>query len=100
MGYDGQGLRKTRQGILSPIVATPWVKHEGLGFDERMENPITMKTILRKDKDMLELAYSLGEGETMVSEGDNSLPPQPFCGALKKINDEKGSHVQPTPVIR
>jgi hypothetical protein len=46
MGYDGQGLGKRRQGILSPIVATPRAKHEGLGFDGRSENPITMKTIL------------------------------------------------------
>jgi tuftelin-interacting protein 11 len=58
MGYDGQGLGKRRQGILSPIVATPWVKHEGLGFDGRCENPMTMKTIFVKAKDMSELAYS------------------------------------------
>jgi hypothetical protein len=33
MGYDGQGIYKRRQGILSPIVVTPRAKHEGLGFD-------------------------------------------------------------------
>jgi len=33
MGYDGQGLGKRRQVILSSIVVTPWAKHEGLGFD-------------------------------------------------------------------
>jgi hypothetical protein len=30
MGYDGQGLGKRRQGIISPIVVTLRVKHEGL----------------------------------------------------------------------
>jgi hypothetical protein len=49
MGYDGQGLGKSRQGILSPIVATPWAKHEGLGFDGRSENSITMKKIFVKE---------------------------------------------------
>jgi len=44
MGYDGQGIGKTRQGILSSIVSTPWFKHEGLGFDYRMENPMTIMT--------------------------------------------------------
>jgi hypothetical protein len=33
--YYGQGLGKRRQGILSPIVATPRVKHVCLGFDQR-----------------------------------------------------------------
>jgi tuftelin-interacting protein 11 len=33
MGYDGQGLGKRSQGIISPIVATQRAKHEGLGFD-------------------------------------------------------------------
>jgi hypothetical protein len=50
MGYDGQGIGKRRQGILSPIVATPWVKHEGLGFNGRGENPMTMKTTFVKEK--------------------------------------------------
>jgi hypothetical protein len=85
MGYDGQGLGKRSQGILSPIVATPWFKHEGLGFDGRMENPMTMKTIFLKDKDMLHSwLCSSGEGETMVSEGGNPLPPHTSCGGLKE----------------
>jgi hypothetical protein len=41
----------------------PRAKHEGLGFDGRSENSITMKTIFVKEKDMPELACSLGEGE-------------------------------------
>jgi hypothetical protein len=54
---DGEKRNKERsEGILIPIVATPWVKHEGLGFDERMENPLTMKTIFVKAKDMSNLA--------------------------------------------
>jgi hypothetical protein len=50
MGYDGQGLGKRRQGILSPIVAMPKAKHEGLIFVGRSENSITMKTIFVKEK--------------------------------------------------
>jgi hypothetical protein len=42
MGCDGQGLGKRRQGILSPIIATPWVKHVGLCFDGIFENSMTM----------------------------------------------------------
>jgi hypothetical protein len=60
MGYDGQGIGKRRQGILSPIVATQWVKHEGPGFNGRSENPITMKTIFMKVKDMLNLSCTSG----------------------------------------
>jgi hypothetical protein len=75
MGYDGQGLGKSRHGILSPIIATPWVKHKGLIFDDRGAKPITMKTIFVKDKDKLESTYSLGEGETIGSDGGNRLPP-------------------------
>jgi hypothetical protein len=33
MGNDVQGIHKRKHGILSPIVAEPRVKHEGLGFD-------------------------------------------------------------------
>jgi hypothetical protein len=91
MGYDGHEVRKRRQGILNTIVATPWVKHEDLGFDGRGENPMTMKTKFVKEKNMLELAYSLGEGEIMVSEYGNPLPPQTSCGGLKERNDEKCS---------
>jgi hypothetical protein len=88
MGYDGQGLGKMRHGILSPIVVTPWSKHEGLGFDGRSENSITMKTIFAKGKYMLELACSSREGAIIVNEGGIPLPPQP-CGRLKKsINVE------------
>jgi hypothetical protein len=100
MGYDGQGIGKRRQGILSPIVATPWVKHEGLGFDGRVENPMTMKTIFVKDKDMSELAFSSREGETTISEGGIPLPPQPSCGRLKKGSDEKSLKTHPTPSLR
>jgi hypothetical protein len=75
MGYDGQGIGKRRQGILSPIVVTPRAKHEGLGFDGRSENSITMKTIFMKEKDMLELDCSSREGETIVNEGGIPLPP-------------------------
>jgi hypothetical protein len=39
LGYDGQGIGKRRQGIISTIVATLWVKHEGLGFNVRVEIP-------------------------------------------------------------
>jgi hypothetical protein len=100
MGYDGQGLGKRRQGILSPIVVTPWAKHEGLGFDGRSENSITMKkTIFVKEKDMPELACSSGEGETIVSEGVISPPPHP-CGRLKERNNEESLQTQPTPALR
>ena len=80
MGYDGQGPVKRRQGILIPIVATPREKHEGLGFDGKSENAITVKTIFMKEKDMLELDFSSGEGETTVNEGGSPLPPQISCG--------------------
>jgi hypothetical protein len=36
MGYDEQRLGIRSQGILIPIVASYMVKHEGLGFDERV----------------------------------------------------------------
>jgi len=57
MGYHGQGLGNRRQGILKPIVATPWVKHEGMGFDGKGKNP-TMKTTFVKVKNMTYLDYS------------------------------------------
>jgi hypothetical protein len=65
MGYDGQGLGKRRQGILSPIVAAPRVKHEGLGFDGRKEKAMNNKTTFVKEKDMEELACSL-EGRATI----------------------------------
>jgi len=77
MGYHGQGLGKRRQGNLSPIVDTPWDKHEGLGFDGRGGNSITMKTIFVKATYMPKWACS--SGATTVDEGDSSPPPQP-CG--------------------
>jgi hypothetical protein len=52
MGYDGQGLGEARQCILSPFVATTWVKYESLGFDGRNKNHTTMNTIFMKAKDM------------------------------------------------
>jgi hypothetical protein len=73
MGYDGHGIRKRRQGIMSPIVATLWFKHEGLVFNGRSENPMTMKIIFMKAKDMPKLACSLGE-VVAVSEGGIPLP--------------------------
>jgi hypothetical protein len=60
MDYDGQWLGKKRKCILSPIVAMPRVKHEGLGFDGKMENPMPMKKFFVKAKDMLDLSCSLG----------------------------------------
>ena len=45
-------------GITSPIIATMWVKHEGLGFDGRGIKNMIMKTIFVKEKDVPELADS------------------------------------------
>jgi hypothetical protein len=39
-----------RQGFLIPIIVTPWDKNEGLVFDGRSENSITIKTIFREGK--------------------------------------------------
>jgi len=89
MGYDVQGLANIRQGIMSPIVPTPWIKHERLGFDGIMENPITINTTFLKAKDMLELDFSSREEELLVSEVVNPLPPQPSCDRLKEGSDEK-----------
>jgi hypothetical protein len=52
MGYNGQGLGKRKQDILSPIIVALRVKHEGLGLDGRGENPMTMMTNFLKVKDM------------------------------------------------
>jgi hypothetical protein len=89
MGYDGKGIGNRRQGILSSIVATMWVKHKGLGFDGKGAKTMTMNTIFVKAKDMLELACSLGEGVATVSKGCIPLQPQPSCGILKEGNNEK-----------
>jgi hypothetical protein len=67
MGYDGQGIGKRTQGILIPIIDTPWVKHKGLCFDGILENSMTMKTTFVKDKDMSKLAFSLEE-RTVIQE--------------------------------
>jgi hypothetical protein len=56
--YDGKGIGKRRQGILSPIVTTQWVKHKGPGFNGKGENPMTMKTNFVKEKDIIELGFS------------------------------------------
>jgi hypothetical protein len=61
MGYYGQMIGRRIEGILIPIVATPWFNHEGLGFDGRGENFMTMKTIFLKVKDMIELNFSSEE---------------------------------------
>jgi hypothetical protein len=75
MGYDGQGIGRSRHGILSPIVATLWAKHEVLGFDGRSENSITMtKTVFVKATNIPEMACSSG-GETKMSKGVISPPP-------------------------
>jgi hypothetical protein len=58
MGYHGQGLCKRRQRTLSPFVAMPRAKYEGLGFDGKRENSITVKTIFMKEKDMLNFSFS------------------------------------------
>jgi hypothetical protein len=71
--YDGQGIGKRRQSILSPIVATLRVKHEGLGFDGRGGNSMTTKTTFVKVKYMTELTCSSKEREK-VHEGGNPLP--------------------------
>jgi hypothetical protein len=91
MRYDGQGLGKGSQGILSPIVIAQRGKHEGLIFDGRVENPITMKTIFAKAKNMSELACSSEEGAIIGSEGGIPLPPHPSCGRLKEGIDEESS---------
>jgi hypothetical protein len=75
MGYDGQGLGKRRQGILSPIVATLRVKHEGLGFDGRGENPMTMKTTFVKEKDMVELAMLIRRKNNNEGRGKHTPTP-------------------------
>jgi len=91
MGYDGKGLGKTRQRILSPVVSTSWFKHEGLGFNGRKEEPVTRKTIFVKAKYMPKLVFSLGEGVVAISERGNPLPRQPSCAKLKEGNNEKRS---------
>ena len=58
MRYHGHGLSKCSQGMLNPIVATPWAKHEGLGFNGKMDNSMSMKTTFVKGQDRMQLASS------------------------------------------
>ena len=69
IGYDGKGIDKRRQGILSPIVVAPRIEHEGISFNGRGENPMTMKTTFLKVKDMVELASSSEYIEATKEEG-------------------------------
>jgi hypothetical protein len=86
---------------LSPIVVTPWAKHEGIGFDGRSENSITTKKIIFvKAIDTLDLAFSSREGEAIVNEGGIPLPPQPSFDRLKEIIDEKSLQTRPIPTHR
>jgi hypothetical protein len=66
-------VKCTSGGILSPIIATPWFKHEGLGSHGRMESTVTMKTTFVKVKYMSELSYSSREGAAIVNEAENPL---------------------------
>jgi hypothetical protein len=61
MDSDREWLGKRRQDILSPIVATMGVEHEGMCFDDRVENPMNMKITFVKVKDMAEYPLSLEE---------------------------------------
>jgi len=99
MSYDGQGLGKRREAILSPIVAIQREKNEGLGFHGRSENSITTKTIFVKEKNMPNLSFSLREGETSINEGGNPLPPHTSYGRLKNGSNEEISQTQPTPSL-
>jgi len=58
MVYDGQGIWKRKQGIVSLITIEMRFKHEGLDFNGRGENPMTMKTSYVKEKYMVALAFS------------------------------------------
>jgi hypothetical protein len=99
MGYDGEGIGKTRKGILNPIVDAPRVNHKGLCFNGKWEKHMTMKTCFVKEKDMKKLAYSSEERE-VVHEVGIPLPLQPSCCGLKKRIHESISKSQPTPTLR
>jgi hypothetical protein len=57
-----------------------------------------MKTIILKEKYMLELDFSSREGVEVFSEGVIELAPQ-MCGILKESNNEE-SQTQPTRALR
>jgi hypothetical protein len=59
MGYNGQGIRKRSQYIISPIVVELRVKHEGLCFEGIEEKAMTTKITFVKEKYILYLSYSL-----------------------------------------
>jgi hypothetical protein len=84
---------------LNPIIATLRVKHEGISFDGRGENPMNVKTTFEKVKDMSELSYSSRE-RVVENEGGIPLPPKPSCGRLKKGINEKRLKTQPTPYLK
>jgi hypothetical protein len=58
-----------------------------------------MKTIVLKDKDISDWAYSSGEIQT-ICEGGIPLPPHTSCGRLKKGSNEKSLKTQPVPSLR
>lgn len=55
MGYNGQGLDKRSQGIITPIVVEVRVNHEGLGFGGTNEKAIATKITFVKAKDVVDL---------------------------------------------
>jgi hypothetical protein len=65
MGYNGQGLGKRSQEIISTIIAEPRVKHEGLGFCGTEEKAISTKVTLAKEKNVADLACSSKEWEVI-----------------------------------
>jgi hypothetical protein len=88
MGYDGQGLGKRRQGILSPIIVALRVKHEGLGLDGINEKAMNKKITFVNEKDMVELTCSL-ERTTTIKEEGSTLPLHLSYGRLHKGSDEE-----------
>lgn len=99
MGYDKLGLGKRRQGISCPVVTTLWAKHEGLGFDGRSGNSITIKNFFVNATYMPELACLSG-GVVVVNEGGSPLPSHTSCGKLKESDNEESSQTQPTLAFR
>jgi hypothetical protein len=58
-GYDGQGIGKRIQDIISPIIIAMRVKNEAPGFGGTKENAITTKITFVKVKDVANLTCSL-----------------------------------------